>query len=187
MNMDSINSYIEKNLSEKRREHVYGVVETAVKLAEKYGCDIEKAREAALYHDMFRSTPVEVLNMYVRQLELDPVLLDNANLAHGPIAAIIMKRDYGVTDPDLINAVRYHTTGRAGMSTLEKIIYLADAIEPGRNYPTVEKARELAEVSLEDACLFSMERSMAYIRERGLFLHEDTIKARDYLLMKGEI
>lgn len=185
--MDSINSYIEKNLSEKRREHVYGVVETARKLAEKYGCDIEKAEQAALYHDMFRSTPVEVLNMYVRQLGMDKNLLDNANLAHGPIAAIIMKRDYGIEDQELLDAVRYHTTGRAGMSTLEKVVYLADAIEPGRKYPTVEEARKLAEISLDKACLFSMERSIAYIRERGLFLHEDTLKARDYLLTKGEL
>ncbi len=184
--MDSINSYIEKNLSEKRRAHVYGVVETAKILAEKYGCDAEKAEKAALFHDMFRSTSVDVLNMYVRQLELDPIYLDNANLAHGPIAAVIMKRDYGITDEDLLNAVKYHTTGRAGMSTLEKVIYLADAIEPGRNYPDVDKARKLAETSLEDACLFSMEHSINYIRERGLFLHEDTIKAREYLLKKGD-
>lgn len=184
--MDSINNYIDKNLSEKRRAHVYGVVETAKKLAEKYGCDINKAETAALFHDMFRSTPVGVLNMYIRQLELDDSYLDNANLAHGPIAAVIMKRDYGIDDQDLFNAVKYHTTGRAGMSTLEKVIYLADAIEPGRDYPDVDKVRKLAEISLEKACLFSMEHSINYIRERGLFLHEDTIKARDYLLEKGE-
>ena len=184
--MDSINSYIDKNLSEKRRAHVYGVVETAKKLAEKYGCDINKAETAALFHDMFRSTPVEVLNMYIRQLGLDDTYLNNANLAHGPIAAVIMNRDYGIDDHDVLNAVKYHTTGRAGMSTLEKVIYLADAIEPGRNYPDVDKVRKLAEISLEKACLFSMEHSINYIRERGLFLHEDTIKARDYLLEKGE-
>lgn len=184
--MDSINSYIDKNLSEKRRAHVYGVVETAKKLAEKYGCDINKAETAALFHDMFRSTPVEVLNMYIRQLGLDDTYLNNANLAHGPIAAVIMNRDYGIDDQEVLNAVKYHTTGRAGMSTLEKVIYLADAIEPGRNYPDVDKVRKLVEISLEKACLFSMEHSINYIRERGLFLHEDTIKARDYLLEKGE-
>ena len=112
--------------------------------------------------------------------------LDNANLAHGPIAAKIMKRDYGITDPDLLNAVRYHTTGRAGMSLLEKVLYLADAIEPGRNYPGVEEIRKRAETSLDDACLLSMERSIRYIEDRGLFLHEDTIKARDDLKKKGE-
>lgn len=185
--MDSIETYIEKNLNEKRKKHIYGVVETAKKMAEKYGADLQKAETAALFHDMFRSTPVDVLNMYVRQLHLSPSLLDNANLAHGPIAAVIMERDYGIEDEDIINAVRYHTTGRENMSLLEKIIYLADAIEPGRAYPTVDEARALAEKSLDAACLFSMERSIQYIRERGLFLHEDTIKARDYLLKKGDV
>ncbi len=184
--MDSIEAYIEKNLSEKRKAHVRGVAETAVKLAEAYGADADKARQAALFHDMFRSTPVDVLNMYVRQLGLDSVYLDNANLAHGPIAAIIMERDYGIADADMVRAVRYHTTGRAGMSLLEKVLFLADAIEPGRDYPGVEKIRELAKESLDKACLCSMERSIAYIRERGLFLHEDTIKARDDLKRKGE-
>ena len=68
--MDSIETYIKKNLSEKRRKHVYGVVHTAQKLAGQYGCDREKAKLAAVFHDMFRSTPVDVLNMYVRQLEI---------------------------------------------------------------------------------------------------------------------
>lgn len=182
--MDSIKDYIEKNLSDKRRAHVYGVAETAKALAEKYGCNSEKAETAALFHDMFRSTPEEILNMYVRQMNLDTVYINNANLAHGPIAAVIMKRDYGIDDEDLINAVRYHTTGREGMSLLEKIIYLADAIEPGREYPGVDELRKIAETSLDKACLASMERSIKYICERGFFLHEDTIKARNDLLRK---
>lgn len=185
--MDSIEVYLEKNLSEKRKAHVRGVMETAGKLAETYGADGEKARQAALFHDMFRSTPADVLNMYVRQLGLDKVYLDNPNLAHGPIAAMIMERDYGIRDPDILQAVRYHTTGRAGMSLLEKVLFLADAIEPGRAYPGVGTIRELAEESLDKACLYSMERSIAYIRERGLFLHEDTIKACEDLKKKGEI
>lgn len=184
--MDSIEVYLEKNLSEKRKAHVKGVVDTAEQLAKAYGADPDKARQAALFHDMFRSTPVDVLNMYVRQLGLDKVYLDNANLAHGPIAAMIMERDYGIQDPDILQAVRYHTTGRAGMSLLEKVLFLADAIEPGREYPGVGQIRELAVRSLDKACLCSMERSITYIRERGLFLHEDTIKARNDLKEKGE-
>ncbi len=184
--MDSIEVYIEKNLSEKRKAHVKGVVETAKRLAAAYGADPDKARQAALFHDMFRGAPVEVLNMYVRQLGLDNVYMDNPNLAHGPIAAIIMERDYGIQDQDILQAVRYHTTGRAGMSLLEKVLFLADAMEPGREYPGVQEIRALAAESLDKACLCSMERSIAYIRERGLFLHEDTIKARNDLKMKGE-
>lgn len=166
---------------------MYGVVETAQKLARRYGCDEQKARAAALYHDMFRSTPVSVLNMYVRQLKLDPVYLDNANLAHGPIAARVMAKDYNIDDGDILNAVRYHTTGRKGMSLLEKIVFLADAIEPGRDYPGVAEIRRIAETSLDKACLASMERSIDYIRQRGLYLHEDTINARNDLIKKGEV
>lgn len=184
--MDSIEVYIKKNLSEKRQKHVQGVVMTAEKLAKQYGCDPKKAKTAALFHDMFRSTPVDVLNMYVRQLGLDSYCLDNANLAHGPVASVIMQRDYGITDPDLINAVKYHTTGRAGMSLLEKILYLADAIEPARDYPGVDEIRELAKHSLDQACLFSMERSITYIKARGLFIHENTIEARNDIKKKGE-
>lgn len=179
--MDSIESYIERNLTEKRKKHTYGVAQTAEKLARQYGACADKARTAALFHDMFRSAPQDVLNMYVRQLGLDSRYLDNANLAHGPVAAIMMERDYHISDADLLHAVRYHTTGRADMSLLEKILYLADAIEPGRDYPGVGRARQLAEESLDRACLFCMERSITYIRQQGLFLHEDTINARDYL------
>jgi len=102
----------------------------AVKLAEKYGEDPSKAETAALFHDMYRGVSVDVLNYYVKHLGLDEKYINNANLAHGKIAAIIMERDYHITDPDIIHAVSFHTTGRAGMSKLEKIIYIADAIEP---------------------------------------------------------
>ena len=185
--MDSIEVYLKKNVSEKRRSHIYGVLETAGALARKYGADEKKAEIAALYHDMFRSTPVEVLNGHVKSLGLGCLYLDNANLSHGRIAAAVMEKEYGITDPDILNAVKYHTTGRAGMSRLEKILYLADAIEPGRQYPGVETARKLAGESLDKACFFSMERSIRYIRERGLFLHQDTIQARNDLIKKGEL
>lgn len=176
--MDCIEAYIEKNLTAKRKAHTYGVVETAVKLSRRFGEDEEKSKVAALYHDMFRSTPLNILNMYVRQLNLGEQYIDNANLSHGKIAAYIMKRDWNIKDTDILNAVKYHTTGRVAMSKLEKIIYLADAIEPGRSYPSVDLIRNAALHSLDKACLLSMEHSIEYIRTRGLFLHEDTINAR---------
>lgn len=186
MNKESIISYIEKNFTEKRRVHTYAVRDTAMKLAEVYGADKEKAEIAALFHDMFRGTSEAVINMYVRQLGLPERYLNNPNLAHGKIAAIIMKRDYGIEDEDIINAVDYHTTGRAGMSLLEKIIYLADAIEPNRNYPTVDELREMAYKGLDAAVIKSLENSISYIESKGLYLDPDTVLARDYLLGKEE-
>ncbi len=171
--------YIERNMKEKRKKHIYAVVEEAKKLALQYGENPEKAELAALFHDFFRGAPEEALNAYVRQLGLAPVYLNNCNLAHSKIAALIMERDYHITDQDLIHAVAYHTTGRANMSRLEKIIYLADAIEPNRNYPNVDILRELAYVDLDKACLFSLERSIEYVKTRGYYLDQDTVLARD--------
>lgn len=169
--------YIEKNLNERRLKHTYSVAKEAMKLAEHYGADKEKAELAALFHDMFRSTPVAVLNMYIRQLGLPKNIMDNPNLSHGKIAAVIMKKDYGIEDEDILNAVSYHTTGRAGMSLLEKVIFLADAIEEGRNYPTVEDTRSLAYVDINKACISSLERTVEYIKGIGEYLDPDTINA----------
>lgn len=180
MNTDSINSYIEKNFSEKRKAHTEGVRKTAVMLAKKYGADPEKAELAALFHDMYRGVSEDVLNYYVKHLDLDKKYLNNCNLAHGKIAAIIMKRDYGIEDEDIINAVSYHTTGRPGMTLLEKIIYIADAIEPNRNYPGVESLREAAERDLDEACLLSLTRTIEYVQGQGNYLDNDTLLARDY-------
>lgn len=169
--------YIETNLNDRRLKHTFSVVNEAMKLCEHYGENKQKAELAALFHDMFRSTHVSVLNMYVRQLGLPKNILDNPNLSHGKIAAVIMKRDYGIVDDEILNAVAYHTTGRAGMSRLEKIIFLADAIEAGRNYPTVEITRKLAYIDLDKACISSLERTVEYIKGIGEYLDPDTINA----------
>ena len=137
---------------------------------------------AALFHDFFRGVPEQALNGYVRQLGLAASYLNNANLAHSKIAAYVMERDYHIKDRDIINAVSYHTTGRANMTTLEKIIYLADAIEPNRQYPGVDEIREAAYRDLDEACLLSLQRSVDFVSSRGFYLDQDTIMARDNLL-----
>lgn len=174
--------YIERNMTEKRQIHTYAVAEEAKKLAQRYGEDVEKAELAALFHDFFRGATEKALNGYVRQLGLNSAYLDNANLAHSKIAAYIMEKDYHIEDRDIINAVSYHTTGRANMTKLEKIIYLADAIEPNRSYPEIEEIRELAYQDLDKACLKSLEHSIEYVNCRGFYLDQDTVKARDCLI-----
>ena len=181
MKMDYINNYIEKNLSEKRKRHIYAVKDTALKLASLYGVDLEKAEIAALFHDMFREISLHEMNEYVKQFNLGSKYLNNRNLAHGKVAAVIMTKDYGITDEDILNAVSYHTTGRLNMSQLEKIIYLADAIEPNREYPGVDELREAAFVNLDQACILSLSRTIDYVKSQNLFLDEDTVEARDYL------
>lgn len=195
MNISSINEYIEKNFSQKRKVHTEGVRVTAMKLAEKYGNGdeelVKKAELAALLHDLFRGVPVDVINYYVKHLELDEKRYkDNPNLAHGKIAEVIIQRDFQVTDQDIINAVSYHTTGRPEMSLLEKIIYIADAIEPNRNYPGVNKLREVAERDIDEACLLSLSNTIRYVSGEGKFLDDDTVRAKSYfeklIKLKGE-
>ncbi len=182
--MDSINkieTYIDKNFSEKRRVHTYGVRKTALHLAEKYGCDTAKTEMAALLHDLYRGVAAEVLNYHVRHLGLDPSYIDRPNLAHGPVAAEMIQRDFGVKDKEIIDAVRYHTTGRAEMTLLDKIIYIADAIEPARSYPGVEDLREMAEQDLDRACLLSLKKTIDYVTSEGNFLDRRTVSAKEYL------
>lgn len=188
--INKITEYIDKNFTEKRREHTYGVRETAVSLAKKYGADSYKAEAAALLHDLYRGVPVTVLNYHVKHLGLDEKYFDNPNLSHSKIAAAVLKRDFGIDDEDIINAVSFHTTGRPGMSLLEKIIYIADAIEPMRSYPGVEELRREAEIDIDKACLDSLTRTIDYVTSERKFLDKDTVDAKKYfedtVTQKGE-
>ena len=181
MNTDYIDKYIEEKYSEKRRKHTYGVRDTAMKLAVKYGADPEKARVCGLYHDMFRRASDEMIDEYIEKYGLDPKYRGDPDLAHGKIAAIYMNKEMGIDDEDMLNAVSYHTTGRAGMSTLEKVIYLADAIEPNRDYPSVAHLRETAEHDLDEACLAVLERSEEYLKTKDRVMDPESIEARDDL------
>ena len=156
MNTDSIEKYIKKNFQAKRRNHTYGVRDTAISLAKRYGADPEKARVAALYHDMVRRASNEMIDDYIENHGLDPKCKGNANLAHGPIAAIKMKEEYGIDDEDILNAVRYHTTGRAGMTVLEKV------------------------VNLDRACMLCLEHTVQYVKSKGEVLDDQSLAAYEY-------
>lgn len=180
MNTDYIEKYITDNFSDKRRKHTYGVRDTSMKLALKYGADPEKARVCSLYHDMFRRASDERIEECIKNDGLDPKYRGDPDLAHSKIAALYMKNEMGIDDLDMLNAVSYHTTGRAGMSVLEKVIFLADAIEPNRDYPSVGMLRDLAEKDLDEACLALLERTEGYLRMKGREMDPDSIEAREY-------
>ena len=157
---------LKARLKPSRLLHTYGVAKEAVALAKRYGGDEEKAEICGLFHDIKR---------------------EKGNLEHGAYGAACMEEDYHIRDVDMLNAVRYHTTGRENMSLLEKIIYQADAIDPSRNYPGIEKLRKKAYEDLDEACLLAMERSIEYVRMQGLTLDENTIKAQNFLRKKEKV
>jgi nicotinate-nucleotide adenylyltransferase len=173
-----IEERIYKEIPEKRKQHTIGVVNTAMKLAEHYGADLYKTRIAALYHDYCKDVGIHRLDRYVEEYELCSKYKNQPHLSHGKVAAERIKKELGIEDEDVLNALRYHTTGRKGMSLLEKVIYLADAIEPNRVYPGVEELRERAWVDLDEALLLAINQTISYVEKKGCALDQDTLEAQ---------
>ncbi len=177
---------LRKQLPPKRLAHSLGVSETAAELAAKYGADVAKARLAGLLHDCARGMPNNLLLKVAAESgivvlgveQLEPVLL------HAPVGAFIARRDYGVDDPEVLAAIRWHTTGGPGMSLLDEIIFLADYIEPGRSFPGVERIRALAAASLPEALLAAYDQTLRYLLAEGGLIHPATVEGRNDLLVK---
>lgn len=169
--------YTREHLKPSRFRHTLMVREEAVRLAKRFGADEARAETAAIFHDMAKNLSGEEMKELIREFQLDEKYIDQPNLAHSKLAACLMKRDFGVTDPDILNAVAYHTTGRAGMTDLEKIVFLADAIEPGRDYPSVDEIRKVAEMDLDGACILLLELTVEYLSQKGTPIDGDTLDA----------
>ena len=169
-----------------RFRHSRDVSRTAVRLAERWGVDIEQARIAGILHDCARSLKGEALLSAVGEFGMKPGSIELAQpaLLHAPLGALLAQKRFGVDDPEILQAICRHTTGAANMSALDKIIYLADYIEPGRNFPGVEKIREMAFANLDEALLEAYNRSILYVVAGGGLLHPDSVAGRNSLLME---
>lgn len=175
--LQKIKRYLKRELTEKRRQHTYRVADEAVSLAKQYGVDPKKAEIAGLCHDLARNMSQQELDKWIQRLQLDSSLLGNRNLSHGVVAGALLPQLFGIADEDIIDAVTYHTTGRRGMSQLEKVLYLADAIEPGRQYPGLEELRSIAYQNLDQACFIALQRSALYVKEKEAVLDLKTVEA----------
>lgn len=176
-----IEKYVRSHLSDKRWNHTVNVVSEAEKLCQMYGGDMEKCVTAAIFHDVVKELPNEELNALVRKFGFDEKYIDSPNLSHGKIAAALLKHEWGIDDEDIINAVSYHTTGRAGMSKTEKIVFIADAIEPTRVYNGVEAIRKATYEDLDRGCLKSLTDTVEHLKEKGVsYIDEDTLRAREW-------
>ena len=176
-----IEKYVRSHLSDKRWNHTVNVVSEAEKLCQMYGGDMEKCVTAAIFHDVVKELPKEELNALVRKFGFDEKYIDSPNLSHGKIAAALLKHEWGIDDEDIINAVSYHTTGRAGMSKTEKIVFIADAIEPTRVYNGVEAIRKATYEDLDRGCLKSLTDTVEHLKEKGVsYIDEDTLRAREW-------
>lgn len=177
---------LEKHLPEKRYVHTLGVLETALTLANGTNLDLKKVELAAIFHDYAKYHPEAEMKELINQHFPKDLLKFDKEIWHGPVGAYLVKTELGIDDPDVFDAIYYHTTGRANMSLLEKIIYVADYIEPGRNFPGVEEARRLANENLDDAVLFAVQNTIRFLVNKGKSIYPDTFHTYNSLLIKKE-
>ncbi|MCL6445905.1 MAG: bis(5'-nucleosyl)-tetraphosphatase (symmetrical) YqeK [Alicyclobacillus sp.] len=166
-------------LSDKRFQHVTGVVETAATLAARFGVSVEKARCAAWLHDIAREWPADRLLQYAERNDTPSGFATIPMLLHGPVAAILGKEWFHIDDVEILNAVRYHTTGRPGMGKLEQVLYVADAIEPGRVYEGVDTIRQTAAADLLAALVQTVDSTLRYLLDKGKPIFPLTVMARN--------
>ena len=158
-------------------------MQSAVELAELFGADVLKARIAGLLHDCAKEVDKDeaVLLCDEMGIEIDDEKRVQKGLLHADLGAELIKRDYKIDDKEIYDAVKYHTMGRRNMTTLDKIIYLADFIEPNRReFEGLSHLRELCRKDLDEAMLFAINLSISFVQNKGKVLHKQTIETRDY-------
>jgi predicted HD superfamily hydrolase involved in NAD metabolism len=178
---------VKEQLTEHRYQHTLGVVETAIQLAEKYGADVKKAEMAAIFHDYAKFRPKEEMKEIIKEQGFPQDLLEfNSELWHAPVGAYLVEKEAGITDPEIIDAIRFHTSGRINMTLLDKVVYLADYIEPGRHFPGVEEVREIAKQSLNKALIKAIQNTILFLMKKNQTIYPDTFHTYNDLVQKLE-
>ncbi|KIL37193.1 phosphohydrolase [Cohnella kolymensis] len=188
MNLELLREATRSQMPDKRWQHTLGVVKTAVELAERFGGDAEKAELAALLHDYSKAWPINRMEQIIRTERLPGELLDyDKELWHAHVGAWAVQNEHRIEDEEVLDAIRYHTSGRADMTLLDKIVCLADYIEPGRDFPGVNKMRDLAQHSLEEALAAGFDSTIKLLIELGKPIFPLTVTARNDLIRQLKI
>lgn len=168
---------IAEQMSEKRFRHVLDVEKAAVELADRYACDPVKASLAALLHDYAKEQPDSVFLDLIDRYQLDPALKTwGNNVWHGLVGRYLITEQFGLTDEEILTAIARHTVGASDMTLLDKVIYVADYIEPGRDFPGVETARQLAAEDLDKAVAYETARTIEHLAHKGLPIYPQTLE-----------
>ena len=185
MTIETIMQKLKLELDAVRYQHSVNVMETSELLARHYGADLNKARLAGILHDCGKNYKGDKAREYIQKIgyEADRVEWIQTRLLHGVIGEHLAKTVYEVTDTEVLNAIHWHTTGRPGMTLLEKIIYCADYIEPLRNFQGIENSRKSAFEDLDRCVVDCADSTIRYIVDKGVLLHGKTVETRNYSLM----
>ena len=187
MTIQQMREKLKTLLSDHRYTHSLGVEETAIKMAEVFGVDKEKTQIAALLHDCAKQIPhKEQLSMCKEfNIPLDEIKEQQLGLLHAELGAYLAEHEFGVTDTEILDAIRYHTLGRKDMTDMEKILYLADIIEPNRQeFDGLSELRKVCFLDLDLALLRGLALSISHINRTGCLLHPQTIEAEKYIREK---
>lgn len=174
---------LKKYLDRERYEHTLGVMYTAGALAMRYGCDLDQALTAGLLHDCAKCIPgkkkIRLCDRY--HLHVSEIEFANPSLLHAKLGAFLAIKKYHIDDKNVINAIACHTTGRPEMTLLDKIIYIADYIEPGRQeLPNMAAVRRLAFEDIDECLYLILKDSLAYLHSRGIPIDPMTEKTYQY-------
>lgn len=181
--LQELEKKLKKKLTSKRYRHTLGVAYTAASMAMAHGENIQKAYVAGLLHDNAKcidsDKKIRLCEKY--KLPISDVERSNPELLHAKLGSYLAQKDYGIDDEDILHAIASHTTGRPGMSRLEKIIFVADYIEPNRkSIPNLEKVRQAAFEDLDLAVLTELEGTLGYIRNKAAALDTITYETYEY-------
>ncbi|HEL1623918.1 bis(5'-nucleosyl)-tetraphosphatase (symmetrical) YqeK [Streptococcus suis] len=160
-----------------RFQHVLGVEQAALVLADQYGCDPKKASLAALLHDYAKEVEDQVFLDLIAKYDLDKDLLNwDNNIWHGVVGAYKIAEDFGLKDEEIFQAIQRHTIGAGQMTLLDKVLYVADYIEPNRDFPGVDEARRIAKESLDKAVAYETAQTISYLAKKGIPIYPQTLE-----------
>lgn len=183
MNRIEMREKLKTKLSDKRYEHSIGVEYTAGNLAFLHGVDLEKALIAGLLHDCAKyvSNEKKIMKLKKRNIAISDTEYQNPDLLHAKLSAVYAKEKYGVDDKEILSAIACHTTGKPNMSTLDKIIYIADYIEPNRSpLPEMEDIRREAYLDLDCCMRHILTNTIKYLEQKGSGMDPITKETYDY-------
>lgn len=185
MKENDIIRFLEKRLSASRFLHSLGVADTAEKIARQQRVPVYKARHAGLLHDYAKvicEKDLKNIAIRIQGWGIDEQELQIPQVLHAPVSAYLVKKKFGIDDGEIIEAIRYHTIGSPGMGELAKILFVADFIEPNRDYKDVIEARERLEDGLAKTIIFICESKIKYNLDQGRLIHPNTVLLRNAYL-----
>lgn len=184
LSLTEINQKLSGMLSPKRMMHSVNVMETASLMAKKLGLDDQKAKIAGLLHDCGKDLPkekaVDICKKY-NIIEYEKYGF-SSSILHGPVGSYIAREEFGIIDIDILSSIYFHTTGKAEMTMLEKVIYLADCIEPDRKYKGVKAVRRIAEENIDMCMQVLLDKTLIDIISKQAIINLITVEARNYYL-----